>query len=757
MTKLSIVQVKRFVASELVPQTSYRLKEHIDPTKFNASMKSLGLFGLNIPKEFGGQYVDQVTITQIFEELAAGSLALCDMLIEHMRVCEYIVKFGTDEQKNHYLPLLANGDFIAAHAKMEDENTKSDTQRPFIIRDMSNKSQWVLSGRTEWMNSSNHANLYAIAVDVISALNQVQSAVVLVSDHQASDYGIEKNGKRVDDHPDKMKTFLFKNLPTETNQIVGELIHDGHLLINSASTCLFIVASACFIGSYQSAIDRWRKYLTRSKKDDISDLSLEQATAPLHLGDLVTKFEAIKSLHYDCCSKLTSESINVDSAALQRCKNYLVEIAQLLGSLWMASVNEPANSDDYNGDELMRERDILSYIMRNISTNSMLRDYFGKQNKKNKRFDSMILKYSFRISPPIDLKYLLSLSMGEHEQIIDAGYYQHAHLYLYDMTTMNPTQTFKDYIGCLTLAYCLQNNINCFCVQSSGNTAMSIIHYGRQTPQIKIIVFYMDKNAYKIDADDLPTNVTLVQVNSTEKKMRQIVKRFSDLTNIPILPNDVIQLNANKLRANYLNDNYIKKGVHFDWIVQSLSGAYGPIGLYHGFSEIESAMKVPKLLGVQQEAVCPYVKILGESIPENHVAADENILMLEPTLFRTEPGPELVAKMRHILDTYGGKLKMLTNNDYHRYSVKAIQLLANNGINIAPGGTKGHQVQEIAGVLSVAAVLHEIEISNGIITKDQAVLICVTGGARAGPKNLPVPKVIIDHTTADEELRHILD
>lgn len=750
--------VKHFVTNQVLPLMDNGSKENFDTLKCINGMKSLRLFGLNVPKEFGGHYADRITIIQVFEALSSSPFILCKLLIDHMRACEYLIKFATEKQKCHYLPSLANGDMIAAlPIIIEDHETNGEGFTSFITRDLPSTDHWLLSGRTEWISNVKHANLYLIPVRLIPALNQVQSAILLLSKQNMDDFGIENNLPKVEDNLHKTGTILYKKCSVKTSQVIGEFIHDGHTVVDSAENFVFIASSVCFLGIYQSIIDRLRNYPTQFKQKGVCEDSLNKPMKRLEFGDLVIKFEAVKSFFVDCCSKWATESGDINSSSLISCQVYFMEISQLLAARWMAtSGHESDQIDECETDEDKRTRDILSTTMTNMFTNSIINEPLENQSRKHKRFDSMILKYSFRISPAIDLKYLLRLSVGEQEQIIDAGYYGHAHLYLYDMTTMNPTQTFKDYIGCLTLAYCLQNNINCFCLQSSGNTAVSIIHYGRQTPHIKIIVFYMEKNAYKIDSHNLPKNVILVQVNGTEKVMRQIVKRFSDLTNIPILPNDVIQINANKLRANYLNDNYIKKGVHFDWLVQSLSGAYGPIGLYHGFTEIESKMKVPKLFGVQQEAVCPYVKTLGKHRRQNTMTTGEDIFILEPTLFRTEPGPELTAKMKNILDTYGGELKMLTNQEYYDYSVQATNLLADNGIHIELSRNNGNQVQETAGLLAVAAVLHEIDRNDSIIMKDQTVVICVTGGTRAAPEHLPVPKITIDDTIDDEQLQNIL-
>lgn len=63
--------------------------------------------------------------------------------------------------------------------------------------------------------------------------------------------------------------------------------------------------------------------------------------------------------------------------------------------------------------------------------------------------------------------------------------------------------------------------------------------------------------------------------------------------------------------------------------------------MYKGFAELKAAgstMVPPKFLGIQQEAVCPYVRALGE-IPAN---LDPHAPVIEPTLFRTEPTQNLV-------------------------------------------------------------------------------------------------------------------
>ena len=102
--------VRQFVDREVIPVASEM--EHRDeyPDRLVETMKELGLFGLNIPEEYGGNEVDYTTFAIVFEELARGWMGLAGILGAHLVLCDVLVRFGTDAQKQQYLPRLARGE-----------------------------------------------------------------------------------------------------------------------------------------------------------------------------------------------------------------------------------------------------------------------------------------------------------------------------------------------------------------------------------------------------------------------------------------------------------------------------------------------------------------------------------------------------------------------------------------------------------------------------------------------------------------------
>src|SRR6266446_6185882 len=108
--RLILRTVHDFVEREVIPVASAMERRDAHPHALVAQMREMGLFGLNIPEEFGGAAVDYATFARIFAELARGWLGLAGVLGSHLVLTDVLVRFGTPEQKRRFLPSLAEGD-----------------------------------------------------------------------------------------------------------------------------------------------------------------------------------------------------------------------------------------------------------------------------------------------------------------------------------------------------------------------------------------------------------------------------------------------------------------------------------------------------------------------------------------------------------------------------------------------------------------------------------------------------------------------
>src|SRR5215208_6836263 len=125
--KAIVEMVRSFVDNEILPNAEEYDHEDKFPEPIVEQMKELGLFGVTIPEEFGGMGLDLTTYAMIVEELSRGWISISGVVNTHFIGSYLLMKFGTDEQKEYFLPKMATGEIRAAFSLSEPE-VGSDVQ-----------------------------------------------------------------------------------------------------------------------------------------------------------------------------------------------------------------------------------------------------------------------------------------------------------------------------------------------------------------------------------------------------------------------------------------------------------------------------------------------------------------------------------------------------------------------------------------------------------------------------------------------------
>src|SRR5438874_8188829 len=119
--------VRQFVDERVIPIAEEHDHEDKFPEAVVEQMKELGLFGVTIPEEYGGMGLDLTTYAMIVEELSRGWISISGIVNTHFIGSYLLMKFGTDEQRDRYLPRMATGELRAAFSLSEPE-AGSDVQ-----------------------------------------------------------------------------------------------------------------------------------------------------------------------------------------------------------------------------------------------------------------------------------------------------------------------------------------------------------------------------------------------------------------------------------------------------------------------------------------------------------------------------------------------------------------------------------------------------------------------------------------------------
>jgi butyryl-CoA dehydrogenase len=143
-----VAAVREWVEREVYPVASEY--EHADeyPTPLVEDMKRMGLFGVTIPEEYGGLGLDLLTYVLIQIELSRGWMSLSGVMNTHFISAWMIRTYGTDEQRQRYLPRMATGELRFAYS-MTEPHAGSDVQaiRTRAVRD---GDEYVIKGQKMW-------------------------------------------------------------------------------------------------------------------------------------------------------------------------------------------------------------------------------------------------------------------------------------------------------------------------------------------------------------------------------------------------------------------------------------------------------------------------------------------------------------------------------------------------------------------------------------------------------------------------------
>ncbi|MDV3132893.1 acyl-CoA dehydrogenase family protein [Mycobacterium sp. 29Ha] len=152
--------VREFVNRDVKP--TVREVEHANeyPDAWIEQMKRIGIYGLAVPEEYGGSPVSMPCYVEVTQELARGWMSLAGAMGGHTVVAKLLSLFGTEEQKQAYLPVLATGELRATMA-LTEPGGGSDLQA-MTTTARADGDQFVINGSKTWISNARRSGLIAL-------------------------------------------------------------------------------------------------------------------------------------------------------------------------------------------------------------------------------------------------------------------------------------------------------------------------------------------------------------------------------------------------------------------------------------------------------------------------------------------------------------------------------------------------------------------------------------------------------------------
>lgn len=216
----------------------------------------LGFIGVNLPEEYGGGGAGMYELAIVMEEMAAGGSGLLMMVVSPAICGNIIARFGTDEQKQRWIPGLADGSITMAFGITEpDAGSNSHQITTTAARD---GDEWVLNGRKVFISGVDQAQAVLIVSRMEDAKTGRLKPALFIVPTDADGFEAQVIDMEMV-NPEKQFTLFLDNVRLPSDALVGSE--------DAALSQLFaglnperIMASASAVGMGRFALDRAVEY-----------------------------------------------------------------------------------------------------------------------------------------------------------------------------------------------------------------------------------------------------------------------------------------------------------------------------------------------------------------------------------------------------------------------------------------------------------------------------------------------------------------
>ena len=263
------------------------------PTQIVEEMKAMGLFGILVPKEYGGSAIDAVSYAIVFEEISHAWMGIAGILGTHSLATWMLARHGTEEQRRRWLPKLATGDLRSGIA-LTEPGAGSDLQGIATVARHAD-GEYVVNGTKTWITNARHAGVLPVLVKTDPGAQPAHRGMsILLVEAGAEGFSIGRDLDKLGyKGPESAEVFLNDcRVPVEN--LLGGV--EGHGLQQALSALEFgrVNIAARAVGVAQASLDRALAYAQerRAFGRAIGDFQAIQ----LKLADMATEVQAARLL-----------------------------------------------------------------------------------------------------------------------------------------------------------------------------------------------------------------------------------------------------------------------------------------------------------------------------------------------------------------------------------------------------------------------------------------------------------------------------
>ena len=343
--------VRKFALAEVEPIAADIDKEHRFPKENVEKMAKLGMMGIPFPAEYGGAGSDHISYAIAVEELSRVCASTGVIVSAHTSLCCWpIFNFGTEEQKQKYLPDLLSGRKLGAFGLTEpNAGTDASGQQTKAV-DMGD--HWLLNGAKVFITNGGYADTFVVfAMTDKSKGNHGMTAFIVEKGFKG--FSIGKTEDKLGIHASSTTELIFEDCIVPKENLLGEVGQGFKIAMATLDGGRIGIASQA-LGIAQGALDVTVDYM-KSRKQFGKSLNKFQALA-FEVAEMKTRIEAARLLVYSAAFKKDQHMpYSVDAAMA---KYYAAETAMYVTTKAVQLHGGYGYTTDYPVERMMRDAKI---------------------------------------------------------------------------------------------------------------------------------------------------------------------------------------------------------------------------------------------------------------------------------------------------------------------------------------------------------------------------------------------------------------
>jgi butyryl-CoA dehydrogenase len=282
---------RSFAESEVLPLAAKIDKEHYFPSELMPKLGALGLMGVFVPNEYKGSGLSYAAYCLVIEELAAACASTAIIVSAHNSLCiSPILEYGSEEQKQRFLPDLAQGNHLGCFA-LSEPATGSDAAN-LACKVIKKGDKYIISGTKNWITNAPEADTCVLfAMQDPSRGNKGITAFVHSMELPGISLGKKEDKLGIRGSP--TSSIMYDNVELDASNRLNEELRGFTVAMNTLNGGRIGVAAQA-IGIARAALRDALNYAIERKA--FGKAICEHQSVQNYLADMITEIDAARYL-----------------------------------------------------------------------------------------------------------------------------------------------------------------------------------------------------------------------------------------------------------------------------------------------------------------------------------------------------------------------------------------------------------------------------------------------------------------------------